>query len=164
MGAKIRNTHKVGGERVKEMQFFIQSVETPGTMALFILEPGSLLINSAHWCLNRGESQASRYSTTSRVSFPTTSLSSSEPTVTKLQGLMAKMKHRSVCEASGFKPVMIGDGLPLHVQDKYLPLSNEILAHAHIFYRLLEIICCEIYTHGMVRRERENESRERCNR
>ncbi len=59
-----------------------------------------------------------------------------------------------MCEASGFKPVMIDDRLPLHVQDKYLPLSNEILAHAHIFYRLLEIICCEIYTHGMVRRER----------
>jgi hypothetical protein len=30
VATKIRNTHKVGGERVKEMQFFVESVETPG--------------------------------------------------------------------------------------------------------------------------------------
>eukprot|EP00051_Salpingoeca_urceolata_P034258 m.24253 g.24253 ORF g.24253 m.24253 type:complete len:581 (+) comp7433_c0_seq1:360-2102(+) len=29
LGAKIRNTHKVGGERVKEMDHFVASVETP---------------------------------------------------------------------------------------------------------------------------------------
>lgn len=29
MGAKLRNTHRVGGERVKEMDHFVASVETP---------------------------------------------------------------------------------------------------------------------------------------
>ena len=29
MGSKLRNTHKVGGERVKEMDHFVASVETP---------------------------------------------------------------------------------------------------------------------------------------
>ncbi len=38
IGAKIRNTHKVSGERVKEMQFFVQSVETPGAYFLDLIE------------------------------------------------------------------------------------------------------------------------------
>ena len=29
MGTKLRNTHRVGGERVKEMDHFVASVETP---------------------------------------------------------------------------------------------------------------------------------------
>ena len=29
LGAKLRNTHRVGGERVKEMDHFVASVETP---------------------------------------------------------------------------------------------------------------------------------------
>lgn len=98
VATKIRNTHKVGGERVKEMQFFVESVETPEV----------------------------------RVKAP------------DIAPLL-----QSICEASSLQPITIDGKWPFYIQDKYSPPSESVVAHARILHRLLEIICCEIYTHGM---------------
>lgn len=115
VATKIRNTHKVGGERVKEMQFFVESVETPGESLATISHSVFCLLSLI---------RKSRPHTCGGLTHTTSEVRVKAPDIAPLL--------QSICEASSLQPVTIDGKWPFYIQVTHPPLLYQRNGLPHV--------------------------------